>query len=354
MSRALSVVQLIRLAPLLALLGATAGCGSFVAHRMVQAPNSYPQWLSPQARVELSFDQTRLTDFPNQFVAVGPPSATLRYRVIEPADFGFSVTATNWLKRGHPHFRFKFQAKFDGQTNAWSRQPRGTVVLLHGYGVAQFAMVPWALRLAEDGWRCVLVDLRGHGRSTGNRIFYGVEETRDLRQLLDELERTGQGCGPVTALGESYGAALALRWQAEDARIERAIAIAPYATLSNAVLNICREYAHWMPRAFPKAGLKRLPDLLKVPAAELDTATVLARRPVPALFVAGADDRISPVAEVEKLYRAAAPGSEFVVIPQASHESVTYFFNGLTTPVRDWLNRESVKSGSSTTGAGGN
>lgn len=332
----------VRLVLVLALALATSGCGSFVARRMAQSPNTYPRWLTPPARVELAFDAVLLTNFPPQYVAVGPPAARLRYRIIEPADYNFTTSTTNWTQRGRPYYHFSFGFKFTGPTNEWTARPRGTVLLLHGYGVAQFAMAPWAMRLAQDGWRSVLVDLRGHGQSTGNRIYYGVQETRDLSQLLDQLERDGRIAGPVAAMGDSFGATLALRLKATDPRIERAVAIAPYAILSNAVQNICREYADWLPDWLPRQGLKCLPGLLKVPAEELDTATVLARKPVVALFVAGGADRISPESEVRKLYDQAAPGSEFFVVPEASHEAVTYYFNGLVPPVLAWLRGEGL------------
>lgn len=337
-----------RWSPVLALALATSGCGTYVANRMVQSPNTYPQWLTPQARVELAFDQRFLTNFPAHFTEVGPPSAKLRYRIVEPGDYDFSVAQTNWVQRGKPHYVFNFHAKVPGVTNAWSANPRGTVLLLHGYGVAQFAMSPWALRLAQEGWRCVLVDLRGHGKSTGSKIYYGVQEPLDLSQLLDQLTSDGQLTGPVAAIGESFGAALALRLKAADPRVDRVVAIAPFAGLSNVVLNICHEYAGWMPKSFPRAGVQRLPELLKIPAAELDTTTVLARHPVTALFVAGGDDKISPVSEVRKLYDAAGPASELFVVPQASHESVTYFFNGLVPPVLAWLDGGKVTAPNST------
>jgi pimeloyl-ACP methyl ester carboxylesterase len=318
---------------------ATSGCGTYVARRMAQAPNTYAPWLTPQARVELAFDQRVLTNFPSRFAEVGPPSARLRYRVVEPAEYDFSVSQTNWLERGKPHYLFTFDARVPGATNRWTAQPRGTVVLLHGYGVAQFAMAPWALRLAQAGWRCVLVDLRGHGRSTGRRIYYGMQEPQDVRQLLDQLERDGRLARPVAALGESYGAAVSLRLKALDPRVEKVVAIAPFAVLSNVVVNIARDYANWMPQVFPRAGVAALPGVLRVPPAELDTITELTRHPVQALFVAGAEDRISPVSEVRKLHAVAAPGSALVVVPQASHESVTYFFHGLLPPVLEWLAR---------------
>ena len=324
------------LALLVPVLG-TAGCGGYFARRMAQAPNTYPAWLAPQAPVELAFADNFLTNFPSHFADVGPPSARLRYRVVEPADYRIEVSSKNWLEHGRPHFKFTFQATVPGQPNAWTSAPRGTVVLLHGHGVGLFAMAPWAMRLAQEGWRCVLVDLRGHGQSTGERIYFGVHEARDLSQLLDALTRDGQLAGPVAALGESYGAALALRWKAVEPRVDSVMAIAPYAELSNAVLNIRHEYAGWLPKSLVKAGLKHLPSVLEVEPHELDTTTVLARSPVVALFMAGAEDKVVPVADVRRLFEEAAPGSELVVVPAATHEAVTYYFNDLVPPVLAWL-----------------
>ena len=324
----------------LALVLSATGCGTFVAHRMAQAPNSYPTWFAPKARVMLGFSPKFLSNFPTHYVEVGPPTARLCYRVVEPADYHLEVASTNWLKRGEPQFDFTFHATVPGRTNQWTSAPRGTVVLLHGYGLAQFSMAPWALRLAQEGWRCVLVDLRGHGKSTGRQIYFGIREARDMSQLLDRLAEDGELTGPVAAVGESYGAAVALRWKTEEPRLRTVVAIAPYAVLSNAVLNISRDYVGWMPEGFIKAGLRKLPAVLQVPADELDMTTVLGRSPVAALFVAGAADKIMPVAEVARLNKLAQAGSELIVAPNATHEAVTYFFKDLTPPVLAWLAKE--------------
>ena len=233
----------------------TAGCGTFMARRMAQAPNTYPTWFAPKAPVALAFSPKFLTNFSKQFAAVGPPTARLCYRVVEPADYNLISSSTNWLERGRKQFEFDFHADVPGRSNVWTSAPRGTVVLLHGYGLAQFSMAPWALRLAQEGWRCVLVDLRGHGKSTGSQIYFGVRETNDLSQLLDKLAQDGQLKEPVAAFGESYGAALALRWKTVEPRVRTVVAVAPYAGLSNAVLNLRHEYAAWLPKTLIKAGL---------------------------------------------------------------------------------------------------
>ena len=332
--------KILPLAAFLLLLAASlTGCGGYVARRMAQAPNTYPTWFAPRAPVILCFNEQFFTNMPTHDVAVGSPRLRLHYRIVEPLDYHFAVTSSNWLDHGKSRFQFNFHADAPGQSNAWTGKPRGTVVLLHGYGVAQFAMAPWAVRLAQEGWRCVLVDLRGHGKSTGNRIYFGTRETQDMSQLLDALAERGDLVQPVAAIGESYGAALALRWKGVDPRVGAVVAIAPYAVLSNAVLNICHEYAHWMPLAIPKAGLKRLPELLGVSPDELDPVAVMAAHPVTALFIAGGQDAIAPPADVRKVFAAAGPASEYIVVPAATHETVPYFFDALSDPVLAWLGR---------------
>ena len=312
-----------------------------MARRMVQSPNTYPTWFAPAAPVELAFDPAILTNTPSRLLKVAPPNAEaqLHYRVINPRDYHLQITITNWTERGRSRAQFSYRTELPGSTNAWSVTPRGTVVLLHGYGLAQFAMVPWALRLAQDGWRCILVDLRGHGKSTGRRIYFGVRETHDLSQLLDTLARDGELVAPVSALGESYGAALALRWKAIEPRLQSVVAIAPYASLSNATLNLSREYARWFPQFLLKAGLKQLPAVLEVEPEELDTTTVLERHAVSALIIAGTQDSIMPLDEVRRVFVAAALDSGLIEVSGATHETVPYRFDSLLPPVRAWLER---------------
>jgi len=330
----------------------TAGCGTFMANRMVQSPNTYPTWFAPKAPVELAYSPKFLTNFPKQFVTVGPPTARLCYRVVEPADYHLTISSTNWLEHGRKQFQFDFHADVPGRPNLWTSAPRGTVVLLHGYGLAQFSMAPWAIQLAQDGWRCVLVDLRGHGKSTGRQIFYGIQEPHDLGRLLDELAHDGRLKEPVTAFGESYGAVMALRWKMVDPRVRMVVAITPYAGLSNTVLNLRHEYARWLPKTLVRGGLRKLPSILKTSAGELDTTTVLARHPVTALFVAAEEDKIAPVADVEQLHALASPGSGMTVVPDATHESVTYFFPDLVPPVLAWLSEKGGQGKSFDTRAG--
>src|SRR5207253_8659914 len=120
-------------------------------------------------------------------VEVGPPRATLSVSVIEPR-----------------------------------LPPRATIVVLHGIRDQKDFLRHIGLHLAEAGYRAVMVDSRGHGRSTGPFLTWGTQEPRDLTQLIDAL---GYGDGPIGVFGESNGAAVSIMWGAHDARVRAVVAL---------------------------------------------------------------------------------------------------------------------------------
>jgi pimeloyl-ACP methyl ester carboxylesterase len=198
-------------------------------------------------------------------------------------------------------------------------------------------MLQWALTLSGDGWRCVMVDLRGHGGSTGKHVFFGVRESLDLGQLANDLDRHGELPRPVAVLGASYGAALALKWAGEDARLERVIALTPYAELEPAVLAIRDGYARWIPRGWVQRAATRLPDVVGVGPGNLDPIRWLAERPVSALFIATDRDPIAPPEAVTRLHSAALSGSGYRHLTNGIHETAPFQFEELLPVVRNWL-----------------
>jgi alpha-beta hydrolase superfamily lysophospholipase len=122
------------------------------------------------------------------------------------------------------------------------RPPRGTVLLLHGIRDSKLNLVDSARRHAARGLRAVAVDSRGHGESSGRYLTYGVEESRDLAALVDQLERRALLVRPLAVVGTSYGAATALQFAAIDARAEKVVALAPFASLRQVV----RSYLAWI------------------------------------------------------------------------------------------------------------
>ena len=74
----------------------TAGCGSFIAHRIVQALNTYhPTWVyAPALPVFLWASVRVLPNLPCIFRHWSGWRPKMRYRIVEPADYNLEVTAT--------------------------------------------------------------------------------------------------------------------------------------------------------------------------------------------------------------------------------------------------------------------
>lgn len=318
----------------------TCGCGRFAARRIAQAPNSYPTWLAPEAPVTVTFHPRLLTNFTSEYLHVSSPPARIRYRIIEAGDYQFRWTNRVDEASGKLDFEFTFDLTDGGtaEQSAVANVPaRGTVILLHGYGVAGFAMFHWALLLAEQGWRCVLVDLRGHGGSSSKWVYFGTQELEDLRALLTQIQKEYDVEAPVAVVGHSFGGVLALRWKLSDPRIGRVVSMSPYADLGAAVQNIRRQYARWVPKSFIAAGLRELPRLLNVQPGELHPACWVNNDLSDVLFVAGSADAIATLDQVKALHQLAGAGNKMLILHDAGHETLPFYLEHLAEPVSHWL-----------------
>ena len=145
-------------------------------------------------------------------VDVGPPAASLAAWVVDPPD----VTS-----------------------------PKATVLVLHGITDHKETMLGLAKDLAAAGYRAVLVDLRGHGRSSGQWLTFGVIESQDLKQLVDALDAQHLLAGHVGVFGPSYGGGVAIQYAAFDPRVRAVVAVCPFASLRSVTPSVVRMYAPW-------------------------------------------------------------------------------------------------------------
>jgi pimeloyl-ACP methyl ester carboxylesterase len=196
---------------------------------------------------------------------------------------------------------------------------RATVLVLHGIRDSRVAMRGWGALLASAGMRAALVDLRGHGRSTGDVLSYGVFDAEDLSRVVDQLAARGALAGKVGALGFSYGAATATEWAGRDPRVERVVAIAPFASLAEVVPG----YAPVpVPEIFARHAVALAGEMGRFDPQRASPLDAITRtRAAILLFHGTADDRISP-RHAEELHAAAPDHSTLVLVPGATHDSV--------------------------------
>ncbi len=332
------IARLIRAGSALALAILLPGCSpsSFLARKMIQAPNRAPEFVKPKARMTIHWPDAVMESFTQGTNEVGDPRVPLRWVLIEPGDYNLHVELTLREDRGRKFGEFRIQFRLPDRDGP-PPSALGTVFILHGYGVDLGMMLPWGLYLAEAGWRSVLVDLRGHGHSGGRRVSFGLLETEDLRDLLRQLEEEGRIHGPHVALGHSLGGAIALRWQAADPAIEASIALGALSEFGPAAHRLRDEYASWVPRAWLRGALRRLPNLLHVPPPALDTTHAIRGSGVKALLIAGDGDRITPPSDSAAIRELLDEGSDLLIVGPISHEALPFLFEQHGPAVVEWL-----------------
>lgn len=317
------------------------GCAPsmWLARRMVMPPNRVPESVKPEARVMLRWPEGILESMPTGTTWVGQEGVGLRWVKVEPGEYGFGVVGgalAGRPERADYSFSMRLpEAGLGGDEIV--REARGTAFLIHGYGVDLESLFPWGVYLAEAGWRVVLVDLRGHGRSGGDRVTFGIREAEELYDLKRVLEAEGEVHGPYVALGHSMGGTVVLRWQVMDPEVVVGVAFGGYAEFVPAAERLRAEYARWLPRCWVRRAAGRVPGLLGVPAVEMDPVSVVRGRELRVLFVAATGDRVTPPEDSQQFMRAMGAGGRLLVVDGVTHETLPYAFGQHGEWVKRWL-----------------
>jgi pimeloyl-ACP methyl ester carboxylesterase len=206
-----------------------------------------------------------------------------------------------------------------------TRVVRGTVVLLHGIRMDKRSLLPMGVALLDAGFRVVLVDLRGHGDSTGQYLTYGSREAADVQAVLASLAAVTP-LGPLGAYGFSYGGAVALSLAALEPDVKAVVAVSTFSTLRAVVGDYRRKYLPGPLQLIPDAWFQGAVD----DAAGLAGFDPDLQSPVRAversserlLFIHGdADTQVPPQHSLE-LAHAAGPRATVVTLPGATHDQM--------------------------------
>lgn len=287
-----------------ALIGALAlfltGCNNFLAERMVAPPNGGKALAATAA----------LPPDANEFrIPVGPPPAVVSAWVLEP------------------------------KTPA-----RGTVLLLHGFINDHHQLEGAARGLCDAGYRTVLIDLRGHGKSTGDYLTYGVNDARDMAQVTTFLQGHKLCGDTIGVFGTSYGAASAILFAGSDRRVKAVFAVAPYATL--------REEAPYFGRhLLPVPGLfmsaddfvavvNRMGQIANFDPEACSPLAAIQKTAAHVRLLHGDLDLITPCQGSRELAAAAPDRTELTILPGKGHLELCLDPLGeLHGPAREWFDK---------------
>ncbi len=221
------------------------------------------------------------------------------------------------------------------------------VLFLHGFPFTGALWRPVVERLA-DGWRCIVPDLRGMGRSPATGAAGMDDYADDLARLLDTLGETR----PVAVVGMSMGGYVAFALARRHPERVRALALVDtraepdteegargrLATAERVLREGSRVVAddmvgklfaasapedlrsrwHAVMAATPPQGVAAA---LRGMAARPDSLETLRTFGRPVLVVVGAEDTVTPVESARRMAEA-VPGARLETLPGAGHMAV--------------------------------
>jgi pimeloyl-ACP methyl ester carboxylesterase len=269
-------------------------------------------------------------------VPVGPPDARLEVAQLLPGECPLKLC---WQVTPLPNGKTNLVVSLQPKTNAPAAPPRhrGTIFVLHGYTAMKEMMLPWAVTLANDGYVIFLVDLRGHGQSTGRTFSCGKYETTDMVQALDYLTARHVCEDRVGVLGDSFGADIALQWAARDSRVRAVTAIAPFNQPQDALTRFARDIKFRISPVVLSNAMALVSARLEMNWSDYSGERAVKQMKQPVLLIGGGKDTISPPADLAVLSSNAPPGSKTIMVPVADHYMLPYFFQELDQPVKAWF-----------------
>jgi alpha-beta hydrolase superfamily lysophospholipase len=207
-----------------------------------------------------------------------------------------------------------------GWFTARSTPPYDCVLVLHGINDTAKSAAGFAPTFLDAGYAVAIPDARGHGRSEGELITYGVLERHDVLAWARTLR--ARGCQRLYALGESLGAAVLIQAAAVEPAAFHAIAAeSAYADLRTVGEYRVRKFARLpapivsvlVASSIHYARLRYGLDLNQ--ASPVDA---IGRTTTPILLIHGMADDLTPPSHSESLSRA-NPRAQVWLVPRAGH-----------------------------------
>jgi dipeptidyl aminopeptidase/acylaminoacyl peptidase len=178
--------------------------------------------------------------------------------------------------------------------------------------------------LAHAGYRVVLIDHRGHGRSSGDWMTYGAVESRDLVQVLDALTAQGLAGEAIGVLGFSYGGAIAIQLAAVDPRVRAVIAVAAFASLEEVVpVYVRRFFPAWIiPDGRIADAVEQAGAIAGFDPADASPIDAIARTAAHVLLIHGREDAKIPFSHSERMQAATGERALLVLVDGEGHDSL--------------------------------
>jgi fermentation-respiration switch protein FrsA (DUF1100 family) len=248
----------------------------------------------------------------------------LAFMAVHPPRERFSRTPA---ELGMPYEDVSFTTADHVSLAGWfipSPASRAAVILGHGFSRSRQEMLDVAEMLHRNCYNILLFDWRAHGESGGERTTFGYREVNDLAAAVKYLStRPEVAPDRIGVLGNSMGAAVAIRGAAALPQLRAVVSDSPFPSLQDSIdVGVRRRgpLGVWPLRPLAEfLGLRTIgidPDLVR-PIDDIDDIS-----PRPILILHGGRDELVPADAGQRLYAAAAEPKTLWYAPDAAHVKI--------------------------------
>lgn len=182
-----------------------------------------------------------------------------------------------------------------------------TIIAVHGYTSSRWGdyMKKVVEILARNGFNVAVFDMRAHGTSGGERTTLGYREVEDISKIVDWLEKQGLG-GKLGIIGYSMGGAITIMALSKEPRLKAGVADSPYIDIRTSGRNWIRRLRG--PLRYVLLACYPLIVYLTsrktgVDPKKLSMLSYAEQIKKPLLLIAGRNDDLVPLREVEEFHR---------------------------------------------------
>jgi len=199
-------------------------------------------------------------------------------------------------------------------------EPKGIVLLFHGYQNCKSGMVGYSDVLNKAGYHTLLIDFPGSGGSEGLETSIGFHEGKDVQATLAVVDSLFPEL-PKTLLGSSMGAAAIMRAAyAHDIQPDKIILECPFGTMLGTVR---KRFEAMNAPAFPLAEMLMYHGGWQAgfDAFDHNPEDYAKAITIPTLLLSGTKDARVSVPETEGIFKNLAGPKELVWMEQSGHQS---------------------------------
>jgi uncharacterized protein len=197
-----------------------------------------------------------------------------------------------------------------------------TLLVIHDINEGKINYINFARQFWERGIRVLLIDMRAHGNSGGDKFYLGVQSQYDVLNILDSLYKLPE-TDNVVIFGKGIGAGIAVDVAALDYRQQSLILQSPYNDMRNYLKSYTSNKWGLLNYILYPISSRNLQRHIGVKIADINLSEKIKYLANPLMVILGSKDELINPEESKRVYVASpAVNKQILIVKDAGHDNI--------------------------------